>query len=197
MNRKQFSKSLLMSIAALEAAIAVASARSQAPEGYDPQNGTTINSYSTEVNQGLPPNYAPLKPNQREGRIRISSFTRVYTTEAAGDNTALCLLPKGARVVKFEVAVSATTGTATLAFGLMGKDLNGNIDDTSGATVVDNVAFFAAAAAITTTPKVDLANTIALNWLYETKKEVYVTVSTAVAAMAGQTLRGYVAYVVD
>jgi hypothetical protein len=156
---------------------------------------TTIDNYSTELAAGRPPNYAPLSPNKYEGRMRISMFTRVYTTEAAGDDTALCELPKGARIISGVAQVSATTGSATLAFGLMAKDGSGYLD--AALSVADDTAILKAAAAITTTAQVALAATVALKSLYETEKQLYVTVTTAAAAMAAQTLSGWIQYVVD
>jgi hypothetical protein len=155
---------------------------------------TVIDNYSTEVAQGNPPNYAPLKPNQHSGRVRVAAFTRVYVTESAGDDTALCILPKGARIIGGYACVDATTGTATLSFGIAAKDGTGVIDASSTS---DSKTFFKAAAAITDTAKVDLCATQALNFLYETQKEVYVTVTTAAASMSNQTLKGCIMYVVD
>lgn len=160
---------------------------------------SAINNYSTELAQTSPGNpqlYAPLKPNQQGGRVRIATFTRVYGTEAAGDNTALCKLPKGARIITGIAQVSATTGTATLAFGLMGTDASGYIS-ADNTTTADNTAALKAAAAITTTAQVALAATVALYSNVETEKELYVTVTTAAAAMASQTLSGYILYAVD
>jgi hypothetical protein len=159
---------------------------------------TTIDNYSTELGQtapGSPQLYAPVKPNQHRGKVRMSSFTRVYATEAAGDDTALCIIPKGARILGGKAAVSATTGSATLSYGLMAKNGSGYLD--AALSVADNVAYLKAAAAQTTTTPVDLAATVALGMLYETEKELYVTVTTAAAAMAGQTLSGYIMYVVE
>lgn len=193
---KILSQSLRASIAALEAARMIATRRMEAPEGFDPQAAaTTINNYSTERAQVNPPNYSPLKPNQYEGRVRMAMFTRVYATEAAGDTTALCVIPKGARILRIIESVSATTGSATLSFGLMDKLLSGFIDTAN--SVSDSTTFFSAAAAQTTTAQVEVANTQALNWLYATQKECYLTVTTAAAAMAGQTLMGYLLYSVD
>lgn len=156
---------------------------------------TVINSYSTELVQGLPPLYAPLKTNQAEGRVRHAMFTKQFATEAAGEDVALCELPRGARIIDGVAQVSATTGTATLAFGLMDKAGSGFID--AALTVSDDVATLRAAATIVTTAQVALAATQLNRSLYEVEKVLYVTVTTAVAAMAGQLLNGFVRYVVD
>lgn len=156
---------------------------------------TVIDGYSAELAQVNPPNYSPLKPNQENGRVRMSFFTKTFASEAAGLDLALCKLPKGARIVGGEISFSASTGTATIAVGLMGKDGSGFIDAAN--SVSDNTALLLAAAAITTTPVVRLANTQALSYGYETEKELYVTLTTAVAAMGTQVLKGHIAYIVD
>ena len=156
---------------------------------------TVIDTFSTELAQVQPPVYAPLKPNQYEGRIRVGFFTKVFVTEAAGTDVALIPLPKNARVLFGSFWVSATTGTATIAIGLMDKAGSGFID--AALSVSDNIAFFLAAAAVTVTTEQRFANTIVLNFGYETEKECYLTLTTGTAAMASQTVKGYVAYVVD
>jgi hypothetical protein len=156
---------------------------------------TVIDGYGTELAQIQPPAYSPLKPNQREGRVRVAAFTKVFATEAAATDIALCELPAGARILSGEVNVSATTGLATLSFGLMAKDGSGLIDKAN--TVSDAVASVAAAAAITTTALVPIFATQALLRYYETEKPLFVTCTTAAAAMAGQTLKGVILYVVD
>lgn len=155
----------------------------------------TIDSYSTELAQVAPPNYAPLKANQQHGRLRIAVFTKQFATEAIGEDVALCKLPKGARILGGAISVSATTGSATLSVGLKGADNSGFID--SANTVADDVDSLLGAAAITTTPKVALANSQALFLGYETEKEVIVTLTTAADAMANQLVKGYVEYAVD
>lgn len=156
---------------------------------------TVIDSLSTELTQVAPPNYQPLKTNQKEGRARIAVFTKVFATEGAGHDVALCALPKNARILGGSFFVSASTGAATLAFGLMDKAGTGFID--AAGVVSDDTAFLVAAAAVTVLVRQDIPATIAKNFAYETEKEVYVTVSTAAAAMAGQTLKGYILYAVD
>lgn len=156
---------------------------------------TVIDRYGSELTQVNPPNYAPLKPNEYEGRVRIARWSVVFTTDAAGTDVALHVLPKNARVINGTFYVSASTGTATLAIGLMGKDGSGFIDAAN--TVSDLVTFFLAAAAVTVLTEQRYANTLALNYGYETEKECYVTLTTGTAAMAGQTVRGHTLYVVD
>lgn len=194
MKRKDFLK--LMGIAGA----IVSSYRAEAPEGFDPQaTATTISTYGTEAGaiKNVASAYAPLKPNQAGGRVRCAVFTRVYASEVAGDITALCVLPKGARILRGEVHMSASGGSTTFAFGLMGKDGSGYIDDTVGATVSDNQAILLTAQTITTTALVRIAATNALSCMYETTKELWVTVTTGAATIGTQTLTGFIEYVVD
>lgn len=156
---------------------------------------TTINSYSTDLAANLAPLYAPIKPNIMHGRVRAVYFRKVFATEAAGEDVALAVIPKGARILGGVAGVSATTGSATLSYGLMAKDASGTLD--VAAAVSDDVAALKAAAAQTTTAQVALAATPALYYGYETEKELYLTVTTAAAAMAGQTLTGHLLYTVD
>lgn len=156
---------------------------------------TVIDNYSDDLKNGVAPVYGPVKTNVQGGRIRVAYFQRTYATEAAGDDTALVILPKGARILNGEISVSATTGTATLAVGLMDRAGSGFID--AALSVSDNTAYLLAAAAITTTAKVALAATQALGYGYETEKELYVTITTAAAAMASQVIKGHITYVVD
>jgi hypothetical protein len=156
---------------------------------------TVIDNYGTELLQTSPGNiqtYGPLKANIQGGKVRATTFTRVYTTEAAGDDSAVAKIPKGARIINGWIQTSATTGAATIAVGLMGADASGNIDDTG--PVSDNTAILRAAAAITTTAPVELAATVALSRQYEAAKDLYLTITTAAAAMAGQTLSGVIFY---
>ena len=156
---------------------------------------TAIDGYGTELTQIQPPAYAPLKPNQVGGRVRVAAFTKVFASEAAGTDIALCKLPKGARILGGEVCVSASTGSATLSFGLMAEDGSGTIDAAN--SVSDAVASAFAAAAITTTALTPIFATQALLRYYETEKPLLLTVTTAAASMTTQTLKGLVFYAVD
>lgn len=158
-------------------------------------SATVISGYSAELTQVAPPNFAPLKPNQLHGRKRVAFFSKTFASESAGANIALCVLPKGARITGGDISFSATTGSATIALGLAGKDLTGYID--AAGSVSDGVALLLAAAAITTTPRVPFANTQALYYGYETEKELWLTLTTAAASMGTQVLKGHIEYVVD
>ena len=93
---------------------------------------TTINNYGVELNQGppgSPATYAPLRPNQKDARVRMQMFTYKAASDGSGQNIALLKIPKGARLIDLCVSVSATLSSATLAFGLAGANGNGYIDD--------------------------------------------------------------------
>lgn len=170
---------------------------------------TVITNYSTELNQGPPgqPNvYAPLRPNQFMGRLRISTFT--YTATADQNiNNAMCVLPSGARILNLNYTPSASLGSATVSFGLAGKSGTiGQIDDGTGSdtallgtTVADDTAFFGALATNTTpNVKVELETGAAKAWLYQTAKQVYVTFSVSnTAALTTQVIKGYVVWTED
>jgi len=176
----------------------VAAYRADAPPGFDPQAAATVlTGYGVEgtVISSTPSTYAPLKPDQFMGRLRIATFSKLWATEAAGTNIGLTVIPKGARVISGMVQVSSTTGSATIAIGVAGYDGSGFID--SANSVSDNTGFFLAAQTITTTAQVPLAATIAINSLYETSKQLWLTATTAAAAMAGQTMTGWIVYVLD
>lgn len=156
---------------------------------------TVIDDYSDELTPHVAPLYEPLQPNESHGRVRQAFFTFTAGTEAAGLDVALAIIPKGARILEGTVSVSATTGSATLAFGLAARDGSGYID--AADSVSDGTALLKAAAAITTTAKADLAATQALYYGYETEKELYLTMTTAAAALASQVIKGHILYVVD
>jgi hypothetical protein len=117
---------------------------------------TVIAEYGVELNQGPlsnPQAYSPLRPNQLGGRVRFAIFTWASTTEAT-ESIALTRIPKGARILDIQVAVSVTLGSAQLSFGLCGADGDGYMDDgtgadTSGNQVADSVTFIKAAATYT------------------------------------------------
>ena len=190
---------------------------------------TTIANYSIELNQGPPGNpqtYAPLRPNQLGGRVRMEMLTYVAAADATS-SIALCKIPKGARLIDIAFAASATLGgTATLSFGLAGADGSGNIDDgpptatpvnaadSIGAVVSDSTTCLSGAYAYTATTLNHLLVPGAANyaaspaaegvisianggWLYMTAKDVYLTTTVAAAALGTQVLQGYVLYALD
>ena len=176
---------------------------------------TTITGYSSELNQGPPgqPNvYAPIKPNQYSGRVRTANFTLTLASQASGTSFAVMKLPAGARIISGSIIASGTlANSATLAVGLAGANGDGYIDNalatgsgintdrsavTTGTPISDGVAVLKAAAAQGATA-VGFALTQALGYLYETQKEVYVTLTTGTGTVATETVTGYVNYVVD
>lgn len=186
-----------MQVAQTRAAGILKQRRSEAPLGFDPLNATTIDGYSAELVTVQPPLYAPLKPNQVGGRVRMAFFTKTFAAEASGTDLALCVIPKGARLLNGVFQFSATLGgTATVSFGLMGKDLSGYITS-DNSTTADGVALLMAALASSSTAKQVFLATGVLYFGYETQKELYLTLTTAAASMSTQVLTGYIEYVVD
>jgi hypothetical protein len=168
---------------------------------------TTINAYSDEITANLPPLYKPLKPNVYEGRVRIADWTLTLASQVAGTNFALCRLPKGARIITGVISASATlANSAQISIGLAAVDGSGLIDAgltiqpdggaATGTPESDQVACLKAAAVQGTT-QVPFAITQALGYLYETAKEVFVTMTTSVGTVATEVVRGHVLYVVD
>lgn len=176
---------------------------------------TTISGYSTQLNQtapGSPQTYGPVAANWHYGRIRCSSFKLTFASQASGTSFACVIIPKGARIISGLLAASATlANTATLAVGLAGKDGNGYIDDavlggpgltpagaavTVGTPISDSTTCLKAAAAQGAT-QVPFAITQALGYLYETAKEVYLTITTGTGAVTTEVVSGHVMYVVD
>lgn len=158
---------------------------------------TTINNYGVELSQGPPgntPTYAPLRPNQKDGRLRVQMFTYKGVSDASGQNIALLKIPKGARLLDLCLAVSSTLGSATLAFGLAGANGNGYIDDanvpqyqatgiygsdTSGAQVADGVALVSAAATYTSANSlIHLLGATAQNYMVAPAAEGVLNIST-------------------
>lgn len=193
-------------------------------------SATTINTYAVELNQGPPGNpqtYAPLRPNQLGGRLRIEIFTYTAASDASGANIALAKIPKGARLFDIQFAVATSLGSATLSFGLAGANGNGNIDDgpntstptntadSIGAVVADSVTCIAAATTYTTTntkvalltanvaayaaaPAAEGVFSIATTaWMYMVSKDVYLTATVGTAALTTQKMSGYIIYAVD
>lgn len=173
-------------------------------------SATTISGYSTELNQtspGSPQLYAPLKANQHRGKVRMSSFTLVLASQVSGTSFAVVKIPKGARILGGFLAASATlANSATLAVGLAAVDGTGLIDDgtavqpdmgaATGTPESDQTACLKAAAAQGTT-QVGFALTQALGYLYETQKEVYLTLTTGTGTVSTETVTGHVLYVVE
>jgi len=176
---------------------------------------TTISGYSAELNQGPPgqPNvYQPLKPNQYQGRLRISEFTLTLASQVSGTSFAVMKLPARARIISGGIIASATlANSATLSVGLAAADGLGYIDDalatgpglktdrsavTTGTPVSDGTALLKAAAVQSTT-FVGFALTQALGYLYETAKEVYITLTTGTGTVSTEVVTGHCIWVLD
>jgi hypothetical protein len=144
--------------------------------------------------------YAPLKPNELSGRVRIAYFYYKPTVAIAADKVVrLTRLPAGARIIGGEVKSNAFVATSTLNVGLIGADGNGFID--KAGTVADSSSnnMFAALLAVATAGTYDFGKTIALNYGYTTDKEVDLIGEFKTAGMDGSAdiLQGHVLYVVD
>lgn len=168
---------------------------------------TTISGYSDEMTANLQPLYAPLKTNVLGGRVRILDWTLTLASQASGTSFAVGIIPKGARIIAGVLAASATlANSATLAVGLAAKDGTGLIDDgtaiqpdggaATGTAESDQVACLKAAAAQGAT-QVPFAITMALGYLYETQKELYLTLTTGTGSVSTEVVRGHLLYVVD
>jgi hypothetical protein len=159
--------------------------------------------FSSELNR-IPPQsvtYNPLKPSEQHGRVRIAYFTLAVLAQAQNAVIGLCNIPKNARVLYGVLAKSATAGaTVNWDLGLVGKDNNGYIDDTSGATVADSAAtaWFGNVANTTAASKGEFAILPAANMGYILKKDCMLVLTVKGAAVtAAATLTGWVEYVVD
>lgn len=154
-------------------------------------SATAIDNYSVELNQGPPGNsqtYAPVRTNQKDGRVRFQMFTYTAASDASGKTVALLKLPKGARLLSIQLAVSATLGSATLAFGLAGANGNGFIDD--GNIVYGAVAGINGADSIGAQVS-DVKNCIATAATYTTANtKVELIMSTAQAYQAAPAAEG-------
>ncbi len=173
-------------------------------------SATTISGYSTELNQttpGSPQLYAPVKANRHYGKVRCSNFSLTLASQASGTSFAVVIIPKGARIISGGIIASATlANSATLAVGIAAKDGTGLIDDgtavstamaaATGTALSDLTTAFKAAAAQSTT-FVAFALTQALGYLYETQKEVYLTLTTGTGTVSTEVVTGHVLYVVE
>lgn len=171
-----------------------------------------VTAYSDEITNNLPPLYAPIKTNRAHGRVRACCWRLTLAAQASGTTFAVAIIPKGARIISGVIAASATlANSATLAVGIAGRDGTGYYDDavaggpgyktdgsavTTGTPVADTTVGLKAAAAQGAT-QVPFALTQALGYLYETAKEVYLTLTTGTGAVTTEVVTGHVLYVVD
>jgi hypothetical protein len=113
---------------------------------------------STQYTQVKPPNYAPLKPNEKEGRERIFFAEIVFSGALNGDVILWGTLPKGARLVGGRLIGNANGAGVTFTLG-----------DTGSA------ARFLAATAYNAATTTEVANTYALSAGYEFSAETVIT----------------------
>ena len=170
---------------------------------------TTISGYSDEITANRPPLYSPLKTNRSHGRVRCANFTLTLASQASGTSFAVAIIPKGARLLSGAIAASATlANSATLAVGLAAVDGSGEIKSASQGTALttamassanaesDSTTCLKAAAAQGAT-QVAFLLTQALGYLYETQKEVYLTLTTGTGTVATEVVTGHILYIVD
>lgn len=147
--------------------------------------------------------------NVSRSRVVVAPFIWTAASEASGTTVNLAVIPKGARLLTASVAASGTlANSAQISFGLAAKDNSGYIDDvasgssisTAGAAVTtaqaDSTTCLKAAAAQGAT-QVGFVLTSALGFLYETQKELYLTLTTSVGQVSTEVVRGYITYAVD
>jgi len=152
---------------------------------------------STQVTNQDAVGWSALKPYERGGRLRIVSFDYTVPTGTIAIATVVSMatLPPGVMLLGGKLDNTAL-GTGALAdIGLRGHDGNGNIDDTSGATVADDADLLGNDIDMAAAGNDDFNHTAALNFLYVTKKEVDL-VFTVVGAVwaAAAVVKGYLMY---
>jgi hypothetical protein len=142
--------------------------------------------------------YAPLKPNELGGRVRVAYFYYKPTAAVAADKVIrLTRLPAGARILGGEVKSNAFVATADLNVGLIGADGNGYTD--KAGTVDDDNNLFAALLDVATAGAYEFGNTTALGYGTVIDKECDLIGELKTAGMDGSAdiLQGHVLYVVD
>ncbi len=127
------------------------------------------------------------------GKVRRSAFSVILASQVAG-TYGLCRIPAGAIINGIKFCNSATLGSTTISLGVVAADGSGSID-AAGTQDSDSLAKFRADAVSTVTTGQSCADSIALGFMYETEKELYLvlTVATATAPASG-TLKGFIEY---
>lgn len=135
--------------------------------------------------------YNPVQSSDMGGKRR-SAFFQVTCAAQDALTYGLCKIPKGSRILGVRWQQSATFGaTATIAVGIAGADGTGYYTGTTA----DSTGFFRVAATSTTTTMQEFGSTVALNYGYQTTKDVYITFTAAAAALpASGTIYGEVWY---
>lgn len=165
--------------------------------------------YSDAIQASVESNF-PAAGNLSRNRTMTAAFIWTCASEASGTVVGVVKLPKGARLISGWIIASATlANSATLAVGLAAVDGTGITDPateawyktdgtagTIGTTVADSTTCLKAAAAQGTT-KVEFLVTTALGFLYETQKELWLTLTTGTGTVSTEIVRGYINYAVD
>lgn len=150
---------------------------------------TVINSYADEL-EDFVEDGTRMEPTLSQCRLQVIPFEVTLASQAAGEDIALAVIPKGARIIQGLIVSSATlANSAQISIGLAGKDGSGFIDAAN--TVSDDVAALKAAATQSTT-QVGFALTSALKYLYKAEKELWLTCTTSVGTVATEVLKGHI-----
>ena len=150
---------------------------------------TVIDSYADElesyVNDG-----ALMDTNLSFARTFAIPFVVTLAGQAPGEDIALAIIPKGARILSGTISASATlSNSAQISIGLAAKDGSGYLD--AADSVSDSTTYLKAAATQGTT-QVGFALTQALGYLYEAEKDLYLTCTTSVGTVGTEVLKGHV-----
>lgn len=152
---------------------------------------TTYTTQAAKIND-LANTYAPLKPNELHGRVRVAFFQETCVgSEAIGDIIRLTKLPAGSRVVDFKFCCE-DIGAATATLGI------GDADDSDrlvSAIAVASAVAFGAASTILRTPTTETPD-IGFGYVYDAETWITATVQTA-ALDAASNFWGAIFYVVD
>lgn len=150
---------------------------------------TTINSYADTITSDTAPPGSDVPSRIGGPSLRRIYFQVTLASQVVGEDILIGVIKKGCTIVGGTHIASATlTGNAQTSIGLKGADESGFID--AAKTVSDNVAFLKAAAALSTT-LVPFAITQALGFGYTPDKDVYLTLTTSVATVGTEVIRGY------
>lgn len=120
---------------------------------------------STQFAQIQPPTYAPLKPNEREGRKRVLFAEIVFSGALNGDTIQWFKLPHGARVTGGRLIGNANGTSVTFTLGDQGNANTG---------VSANTSRYLAATSYAAAATTEVANTYALVAGYEVNGETIV-----------------------
>lgn len=150
---------------------------------------TTIDSYADELESYIDDGER-MDTNLSLGKLHVIPFVVTLASQAAGEDIALAIIPKGARIITGSIVASATlSNSAQISIGLADRGGSGYLD--AADSVSDSVTYLKAAAVQSTT-QVGFALTSALGFLYETEKELWLTCTTSVGTVGTEVLKGYI-----